>query len=126
MKLDAVSVASANLEKTARFYSLLGFIFPTVEPQARHLESISPAGEVRLVIDDRAMVKSIMGRDPAPPAHSSFAIKCASPGHVDTAVAAIRKAGFVVVTEPWDAFWGQRYAIVADPDGYMSDLFAAL
>jgi hypothetical protein len=74
MKLDAVSVASTNLEKTARFYSLLGFIFPTVGPQARHLESISSAGEVRLVIDDSAMVKSIMGKDPAPPAHSSFAM----------------------------------------------------
>jgi catechol 2,3-dioxygenase-like lactoylglutathione lyase family enzyme len=49
-----------------------------------------------------------------------------SPRQLDAAVAAIRKAGFVVVTEPWDAFWGQRYAIVADPDGYMSDLFAAL
>jgi uncharacterized glyoxalase superfamily protein PhnB len=126
MKLDAVSVASTDLEKTARFYSLLGFIFPTVGPQATHLESISSASEVRLVIDDSAMVKSIMGKNPAPPAHSSFAMKCTSPGQVDVAVVAIRKAGFVVVTEPWDAFWGQRYAIVADPDGYMSDLFAAL
>jgi hypothetical protein len=24
------------------------------------------------------------------------------------------------------AFWGQRYAIVADPEGYMCDLFAPL
>jgi catechol 2,3-dioxygenase-like lactoylglutathione lyase family enzyme len=126
MKLDAVSVASTNLEKTARFYSLLGFMFPAVARETKHLESISPPGEVRLMIDDHAMVKSIMGRNPAAPAHSSFAIKCASPRQVDAAVAAIHKAGFVVVTEPWDAFWGQRYAIVADPDGYMSDLFAAL
>ena len=34
-------------------------------------------------------------------------------------------AGFAVVKEPWDAFWGQRYAIVSDPDGYTIDLFAA-
>ena len=39
-------------------------------------------------------------------------------------MAGIRDAGFTVVKEPWDAFWGQRYAIVADPDGYMVDLFA--
>jgi catechol 2,3-dioxygenase-like lactoylglutathione lyase family enzyme len=28
--------------------------------------------------------------------------------------------------EPWDAFWGQRYAVVADPDGNHVDLFAPL
>ena len=28
--------------------------------------------------------------------------------------------------EPWDAFWGQRYATVLDPDGNSVDLFAAL
>src|SRR6266545_1802609 len=26
----------------------------------------------------------------------------------------------------WDAFWGQRYAVVADPDGTLIDLFAGL
>jgi hypothetical protein len=28
--------------------------------------------------------------------------------------------------EPWDAFWGQRYARVEDPDGNVVDLFAPL
>ena len=28
--------------------------------------------------------------------------------------------------EPWDAFWGQRYAEVLDPDGNVVDLFAPL
>jgi len=27
---------------------------------------------------------------------------------------------------PWDAFWGQRYAIVTDPDGNHISLFAPL
>jgi uncharacterized glyoxalase superfamily protein PhnB len=31
-----------------------------------------------------------------------------------------------VVTAPYDAPWGQRYATVADPDGYRVDLFALL
>jgi hypothetical protein len=25
---------------------------------------------------------------------------------------------------PWDAFWGQRYAVIRDPDGNTVDLFA--
>jgi uncharacterized glyoxalase superfamily protein PhnB len=28
--------------------------------------------------------------------------------------------------EPWDAFWGQRYAVVHDPDGNGVDLFCPL
>jgi catechol 2,3-dioxygenase-like lactoylglutathione lyase family enzyme len=28
--------------------------------------------------------------------------------------------------EPWDAFWGMRYAVVRDPDGTPVDLFARL
>jgi uncharacterized glyoxalase superfamily protein PhnB len=32
----------------------------------------------------------------------------------------------VLHLEPWDAFWGQRYATVRDLDGNGVDLFAAL
>jgi uncharacterized glyoxalase superfamily protein PhnB len=28
--------------------------------------------------------------------------------------------------EPWDAPWGQRYAVVGDPDGNHVDLFSPL
>ena len=33
-------------------------------------------------------------------------------------------AGVESHKEPWDAFWGQRYAVVKDPDGNHIDLFA--
>lgn len=126
MKLDAITVTSRDIVTTAKFYSLLGFIFPDFKVDAKHLEPITVAGEVRLMIDDRGLMKSITGKEPIPPNHSSFAIKCESPAAVDEGVRKIRSVGFTVVKEPWDAFWGQRYAIVADPDGYMVDLFAVL
>lgn len=34
--------------------------------------------------------------------------------------------GFNGKKEPWDAFWGQRYAQIEDPDGHTVDLFAPL
>ena len=36
---------------------------------------------------------------------------------VDQTYAKLVKAGHRGMTPPWDAFWGARYAIVADPDG---------
>jgi uncharacterized glyoxalase superfamily protein PhnB len=54
----------------------------------------------------------------------SLAFECAEPAEVDTTVAELLQAGFNVHKEPWDAFWGQRYATVSDPDGNHVDLFA--
>lgn len=38
----------------------------------------------------------------------------------------LAEAGSGGYKEPWDAFWGQRYAQVTDPDGNVIDLFAPL
>eukprot|EP00494_Astrolonche_serrata_P031007 UN31276 len=38
----------------------------------------------------------------------------------------IIKSGFDSIKEPWDAFWGQRYCSVKDPDGNQIDIYAPL
>jgi uncharacterized glyoxalase superfamily protein PhnB len=125
MKIDAVGVSSSNMQRTVEFYKFLGFQFPEFKPEEDHLEPATPDGSARLMIDSKSMVKEIIGAEPMPGNHSSFAIKYDKPAEVDWTVEQIKKGGFTVVTEPWDAFWGQRYAIVQDPDGYKVDLFAA-
>jgi uncharacterized glyoxalase superfamily protein PhnB len=57
---------------------------------------------------------------------TALAFLCASPTEVDATYAAVLGAGFAGKREPWDAFWGQRYAQVVDPDGNVVDLFAPL
>jgi predicted enzyme related to lactoylglutathione lyase len=44
---------------------------------------------------------------------------------VDEVAERVAAAGHTVAHPPFDAPWGQRYA-VADPDGYRVDLFAPL
>ena len=56
----------------------------------------------------------------------SLALECESPAEVDEIYARVTAAGFHGEKEPWDAFWGQRYAQLQDPDGVPVDLFAAL
>ena len=126
MRLDALGVASSDLSKTVRFYSLLGFDFPAFDADAQHVEGRTEEGGTRLMIDSAELMESIMGAKPQPSNHSSFAVLCVDAAGVDEAVEAVREAGFKVAKEPWDAFWGQRYAMVADPDGYTVDLFAPL
>jgi len=45
---------------------------------------------------------------------------------VDRLYRELTAAGAHGYKEPWDAFWGQRYAQVHDPDGNVVDLFAPL
>ena len=45
---------------------------------------------------------------------------------IDETYARLVEAGFTGKTEPYDAFWGQRYATTTDPDGNPVDLFAPL
>jgi uncharacterized glyoxalase superfamily protein PhnB len=45
---------------------------------------------------------------------------------VDDTYRALVESGAGGHLAPWDAFWGQRYAVVADPDGNHVDLFAPL
>ncbi|HEY1521808.1 MAG TPA: VOC family protein [Solirubrobacteraceae bacterium] len=51
---------------------------------------------------------------------------CESQEEVDRLYREIVDAGAQTYKEPWDAFWGQRYAQVKDPDGNVVDLFAPL
>lgn len=125
-RIDAVAVTSKDFKATVAFYKLIGFEFPSFAPEDQHLEAISLDGEARLMIDHIDLMQSLTGRRPTPSSHSVIALLCESAAQVDAIAASLKAAGHVMKTEPWDAFWGQRYATAIDPDGYEVDLFAEL
>ncbi len=125
-RLDALAVSSTDMARTVAFYELLGFEFPAWGADDQHVEPTPKAGEPRLMIDTAELMEQLTGQAPTPPNHSSFALLCDSPAEVDALAAKLREAGHTLTVDPWDAFWGQRYATVKDPDGYLIDLFAPL
>lgn len=126
IRLDAVAVSTTDMAKTVAFYELLGFTFPEWGAGDKHVEPIAKPGEVRLMIDTAALMEQLTGHKPVPPNHSSFAMLCDTPAEVDAVADALNGAGHTLAVAPWDAFWGQRYATVRDPDGYQIDIFAPL
>ena len=56
----------------------------------------------------------------------AVAFLCDSPGAVDQLYTELVESGAEPRKQPWDAFWGQRYAQDKDPDGNVVDLFAPL
>lgn len=126
MKISAVGVASSDMKKTAEFYGILGFDFSNADLTQDHVEPVTPEGSTRLMIDSNQMIKDIFGEEPVQGNHSTFAIEYSTVEELNNVADKLTRAGYVFKKEPWDAFWGQRYAIIADPDGCLVDLYARL
>ena len=126
MNISAVGVASSDMKKTAEFYGILGFDFSNADLTQDHVEPVTPEGSTRLMIDSNQMIKDIFGEEPVQGNHSTFAIEYSTVEELNNVADKLTKAGYVFKKEPWDAFWGQRYAIIADPDGCLVDLYARL
>lgn len=123
-ELNAIGIVSANLAASISFYRLLGVDFP--EEGEGHVEATLPNG-LRLMLDTQEVVESFRPDwERATGNQLALAFECASPAEVDETYEQVTAAGFVGDKEPWDAFWGQRYAQLRDPDGVPVDLFAPL
>jgi catechol 2,3-dioxygenase-like lactoylglutathione lyase family enzyme len=129
VRIDAIGVIVSDLARAIDFYGRLGLEFPTdPDPEGHgHVEADLPGG-LRFMLDTEESVRSF-DPDWSPPEggqRTALAFLCETPEEVDRLYAELVAAGAGGVREPWDAFWGQRYASVGDPDGNVVDLFAPL
>jgi catechol 2,3-dioxygenase-like lactoylglutathione lyase family enzyme len=125
--LNAVGLVVADMAKSLAFYRRLGLDIPDAADAEPHVEAPLPGG-LRLLFDTVDTVRSF-DPDWTPAAGGprvGLAFQCADPAEVDRVYADLVAAGYEGHKEPWDAFWGQRYALVHDPDGNGADLFAPL
>jgi len=123
-KLDAIGIVCADITASVRFYRMLGLALP--DPTEDHLEATTPGG-LRVMLDKLELINQIDPDWVTPVGRPiSLAFRCDAPKEVDETYARITKAGFRGKTPPFDAFWGQRYATLFDPDGNGVDLFADL
>jgi uncharacterized glyoxalase superfamily protein PhnB len=122
--LNAIGIVSSDLARSVSFYRLLGVDLP--EDGEGHIEASLPNG-VRLMLDSEDVIRSFRSDWSRETGNQlALAFECASPEEVDELYVRVKAAGFQAEKEPWDAFWGQRYAQVRDPDGVPVDLFASL
>ena len=123
---DMVGMVVRDMAAALRFYRLLGLAIPEGVEGEPYVEVITPNG-YRISWNSLEMTKSIDPDWIEPVGQRvSLAFKCDSPTEVDALYRRIVESGYAAHKEPWDAFWGQRYAVVVDPDGNHLDLFAAL
>jgi hypothetical protein len=123
---DMIGIVVRDMAVALRFYRMLGLAIPDGKNGEPYVEVITPNG-YRISWNTLEMIKGMEPHwvDPAG-VRMSMAFKCDSPAEVDAAHARLTRAGYRSHKSPFDAFWGQRYATVLDPDDNPVDLFAPL
>ena len=126
-QFDFFAVVVSDMARSLAFYRKLGLEFPEGSESEGHVEAQLPGG-MRYGLDTEEVIRSFdpEWHRPTGGHAAGGAFRCESPEEVDTTYAELLTVGGSPHKEPWDAFWGMRYAQVADPDGTVIDLYALL
>lgn len=124
-RLDLIGMVVQDMARSLAFYRHLNLELPPEADREPHVETTLPGG-LRLAWDT---VETIRSFDPdwAPPTGGpamGLAFRLNTPAEVDALYEKLVSLGYEGHKEPWDAFWGHRYATLHDPDGHGVDLFA--
>jgi uncharacterized glyoxalase superfamily protein PhnB len=123
--LNAIGIHTSDMAESIRFYRLVGLDVPET-PGEGHVDAFLPNG-VRFMLDSEDVMRSFREDWRRQTGNQlGLALECASPAEVDEVYARVTGGGFHGEKEPWDAFWGQRYATLLDPDGVEISLYAPL
>ena len=114
--LDQVNIVVSDMESSVAFYRLLGLEIPDTATawQAHHRSARSEGFDIDF--DSAEFAKQWNKGSRGVSANSSvLGFKLPTRHALDETYARIVDAGYGTQQEPYDTFWGSRYAIVEDP-----------
>ncbi len=126
-RLDFFGIVVSDMARSVAFYRRLGLEFPEGAENEQHVEAPLPGG-MRYALDTEEVMRAFdpEWKRPSNGHATGGAFRCESAEEVDRVFRELLEAGATTHKEPWDAFWGQRYAQLKDPDGTVIDLYAPL
>ena len=121
--LQQINVVVRDMRRALEFYRVLGLAIEEVAPEwaewAKHHSRGRTSNGIRVEFDSVAFAKQWNpGLDDTKLGSATITIfHVETREEVDRVHARVVQAGYRSHKPPEDAFWGARYAIVADPDG---------
>jgi catechol 2,3-dioxygenase-like lactoylglutathione lyase family enzyme len=126
-QLNTIDLVVSDMDAAIAFYARLGLDFKLDPNTPEHAGCDLPGG-LHVMLDTEGFRTPFLPGWSAPSGgpRTLLCFQFDAPAGVDAKYAELVEAGYRGIKEPFDAFWGMRYATVADPDGNGVDLFAAL
>ncbi len=123
--LTQIGLVVADMAASLAFYRQVGLEIPVDRDTQPHVDVELPGG-LRLAWDTEETIRSFDQSwvGPSGGHRIALAFACETPADVDDLYRTLVGSGSTEHLAPWDAFWGQRYAVVLDPDGNHVELFA--
>ncbi len=118
--LHMLNVIVGDMAASLEFYRRLGVVVPDdVNTAGAHVQLRMPGG-FSLELDGAESVRLWHAGWRSDPGSVGVVIGFTLPSReaVDERYAELTAAGYTGRQPPFDAFWGARYAVVADPDGH--------
>jgi catechol 2,3-dioxygenase-like lactoylglutathione lyase family enzyme len=118
-----VNIVVSDMDAAVMFYRLLGVdLDPSTDnwppgTGARHVHAREPAPGGDFDLDNEPMART-WGHEGLEPGATVIGFSLPSREAVDDKYRELTAAGYRGRREPYDAFFGARYAIVEDPDGH--------
>jgi catechol 2,3-dioxygenase-like lactoylglutathione lyase family enzyme len=126
IKLQTVGIVVNNMGETLRFYRTLGLPISQDLDNNPNVDYEMPNG-ITLGFITLKLAKMSDPKFKKPKGQSmNLQFLVTRPELVDSTYNKLVDAGYKSYAEPWDAFWGQRFARVEDPNGHVVNIYAHL
>jgi predicted lactoylglutathione lyase len=126
IKPHTIDIVVKDMRESLAFYKCLGLQSPIEEAHEQQVQINTPNAATLGLITEAAVRQHNPHWITPVGQRVTFACSCDSVQELDETYARVTEAGYIGLKAPWDAFWGQRYAFLQDPDGNRVDLFAML
>jgi uncharacterized glyoxalase superfamily protein PhnB len=117
VKLDQVNIVVRDMEAMSEFYERLGIAIRSGLPEwAAHHRNTGTVDGIDIDLDSKEFA-AVWNEGWPGGSGVVLGFRVVSREEVDRLYKDLTAAGYTGQQVPYDAFWGSRYAVVADPDG---------
>ena len=124
MSLGAIVLVSKDIQESIKFYKIFGLNF--IKHGEEHYEHLEESGLRIMLNSERIMKRLNENWMPSKNTGIMLSFSLETIEDVDKTYQEILKFGQEGVTAPHDAFWGERFASVLDPDGNQVDFYCKI
>ncbi len=124
-QFKVIGIVVRDMAASVGFYQKLGLPFPSEIDD--HMTAELPSG-ISIMLDTVEVIHSFDPTWTAPMGGQAIGLgfHFDTPAEVDATFESLVSEGYKGAKAPWNAFWGQRYAQIKDPDGNVIDLFSEI